>query len=134
MKFYKYSGSGNDFIFLDNFTQEAMLDVSLIPAWCERRAGVGADGVILISESKQYDFKLQIFNADGSEAEMCGNASRCSIHFAKNILGLGLDKYEFETMNGVYSGELVGASEVKVKMTELYDVGAFDISDFSAKN
>lgn len=134
MQFYKYSGSGNDFIFLDNRTNKLDLAPEQIIDWCKRREGIGADGVVLIDSSDQYDYKMRIFNADASEAEMCGNAARCSVHFAQNTLGLGKDgKYEFETMNGVYAGEAVLANEVKVKMTELYDVDAIDVSDLSGK-
>ena len=134
MKFHKYSGSGNDFIFIDNMSENFVLKEESIINWCKRREGIGADGVVLISPSNDQDFQLRIFNADGSEAEMCGNASRCSIHFAKNYLSLKKSAYSFETMNGVYSGELVSENEVRIKMTELYDMGSIDISDLGGKN
>lgn len=134
MQFTKYSGSGNDFIFIDNRAKNLELTKNQIISFCKRREGIGADGVVLINQSDNYDYKMRIFNADASEAEMCGNAARCSIHFAFHSLNLGKNgKYEFETMNGVYQGEVVGDNEVKVKMTELYDVDAIDLSDLSGK-
>lgn len=134
MQFYKYSGSGNDFIFINNLKGDIKVKTSEVVQWCKRRENIGADGVVLISSSDKYDYSMRILNADGSEAEMCGNAARCSIHFAKNILKLkDSNCFEFETMNGVYTGELVSKNEVKVKMTELYDVDAVNISDLSGK-
>jgi len=134
VKFYKYSGSGNDFIFFNNMSSELSLDESKITKLCHRRSGVGADGVVLISESRRHDYKLRIFNSDGSEAEMCGNASRCSIHFADNILGIKKKEFIFETMNGVYSGSIVSKDEVRIQMTELFDEDSIDISDLGGLN
>ncbi len=134
MEFYKYSGSGNDFIFIDNREGKFRIKPSQIATWCKRREGIGADGVITIGASKEHDFEMRIFNADGSEAEMCGNGARCSVHFAYNFLKIKSDKaFTFETMNGIYTGEVVGANEVKVKMTELYDVDSINIKDLSGK-
>lgn len=133
MKFYKYSGSGNDFIFLSELEGKISLSLEQIKRFCDRRMGVGADGVVLIGPSEDLDYSLQIFNSDGSEAEMCGNAARCSIHFAKNVLGFDRSEMQFETFNGVYEGKIMQGDEVQVKMTELYDVGAVDISDLGSK-
>ena len=130
VKFYKYSGSGNDFIFFNDIASELKLETSHIVDLCHRRSGIGADGVVIISGSSDYDYKLRIFNSDGSEAEMCGNASRCSIHFAENILGISKKEFIFETMNGVYSGSIVSKDEVRIKMTELFDEDSINISDF----
>ena len=130
VRFYKYSGSGNDFIFFNDMASTLKLSAASIIELCHRRSGIGADGVVLISESGEYDYKLRIFNSDGSEAEMCGNASRCSIHFAENILNISKSELVFETMNGVYSGSVVSKDEVRIKMTELFDEDSIDISDF----
>lgn len=132
-KFYKYSGSGNDFILLDQMETSFKVKISDIKNWCQRREGIGADGVIVISPSKDRDYELRIWNADGSEAEMCGNAARSSIHYMakhrKNIK----DLYQFETMNGLYEGSLVDGDVVKVRMTELYDVNKISVDDLGRK-
>ena len=134
MEFYKYSGSGNDFIVIDNRLGEFRIKPTQIAAWCKRREGVGADGVLTIGSSEKHDFEMRIFNADGSEAEMCGNGARCCVHFAYHVLKLKDSKeFSFETMNGVYSGSVENDNEVKIKMTELYDVDSINISDLSSK-
>lgn len=134
MSFYKYSGSGNDFILFDNRDGKFEITPSLVRNWCRRREGIGADGVIMFNASgAENDYSLRIWNADGSEAEMCGNAARCSVHYAYNFAKLKEDKnYSFDTMNGVYAGEIVDEG-VRIKMTELYDVDAIDVSDYSQK-
>ena len=134
MKFYKYSGTGNDFVFFNALDSKIDLTAKQIQYICNRRSGVGADGVVVIGVSKKCDYFLNIFNADGSNPAMCGNASRCGLHFAKNILKLDKPTYSFETLNGVYYGNLIAENEAKVQMTELYDVDAINLSDFSHKN
>jgi diaminopimelate epimerase len=134
MQFYKYSGSGNDFIIFDNRTDGLRIKPSKIAEICKRREGIGADGVLLIGASKDYDFEMRIFNADGSEAEMCGNGARCIVHFAYHTLKIKNEKtFNFETMNGVYSGSVEDNNEVKIQMTELYGVDSININDLSGK-
>lgn len=135
MIFFKYSGSGNDFIMLDNRDGSISLKAEDIKLWCSRRYGVGADGLILLQNSKSHDFAMRIFNSDGSEAEMCGNGARCSIHFFHTELSQGEKiSYSFETMNGVYYGTMEERNQVRIKMTELYDVNSISVSDLSRKN
>ncbi len=135
MRFYKYSGSGNDFVFIDHRDGSARITPTLVQKWCSRREGIGADGVVLISSSQKADLSLRIFNSDGSEAEMCGNATRCAVHFAHEVLKLKEEpKYTIETMNGLYEGEAVDDTLVRIKMTELYDEGSINIDDLSGKN
>lgn len=84
-EFSKYSGCGNDFILIDN--RSAFFNTQnapLIQRLCARRTGIGADGVIFLENSRQYDFKMRIFNADGYEAEMCGNGIRCLMKFIQD--------------------------------------------------
>src|SRR5262245_48052230 len=96
--FSKYSGSGNDFILVDNRQKHFPLqNKELIVRLCQRKISLGADGIILLENSEQADFKMRIFNADASEAEMCGNGARCLYKF---ILELGFERktYTIETM------------------------------------
>jgi len=116
--FMKMSGSGNDFILIDHrepFLEEDRLK-DFIRKVCQRRISVGADGLILIERSQKADFKWRFFNADGSEAEMCGNGGRCAARFAylKRIAGPSLS---FETLAGIISAQ-VNEKRVKLQMTK----------------
>ena len=118
INFFKMSGSGNDFIIVDN--REGIVknnDLSdFIARICRRKMSVGADGFILIEPSKNADFKWQFFNSDGSNAEMCGNGARCAARFAY-VNGIAGQKLSFETDAGVVSGQ-VKDDRVKVKMPD----------------
>jgi diaminopimelate epimerase len=96
--FSKYSGSGNDFIFIDN--REGHLPITpnrMFSKLCHRKNGIGADGVVLVEPSATADFKMRIFNADGGEAEMCGNGARCLYKFLHEI-GQPKIQYHIETL------------------------------------
>jgi len=115
--FYKMQGSGNDFILIDD--RRGILKGKNLKDWaaavCNRHYSVGADGLIVIVPSKKVDFKWRFFNADGSEAEMCGNGSRCAARFAhlKKIAGKTM---AFETLAGTIHAE-VKKETVKVQLT-----------------
>jgi diaminopimelate epimerase len=116
IKFTKMSGSGNDFIVIDN--RQGDVDglnlVKFITAICRRKMSVGADGLILIESSDQADFRWQFYNSDGSRAEMCGNGARCATRFAY-VNGIAGENLRFETDAGIVSGQ-VNADRAKVKM------------------
>jgi diaminopimelate epimerase len=118
IEFYKMSGSGNDFIIIDN--RDLTLNVGDLPTFvrkvCARKISVGADGLLLIEPSKTVDFKWQFFNSDGSSAEMCGNASRCVARYAY-LKGIAGKKMSWETIAGIISAEVKG-DIVKVKLTD----------------
>jgi len=126
--FYKMSGSGNDFIIIDNREQwvpDAQL-LDLIKGVCRRKLSVGADGLILIEPSSAVDFKWRFFNADGSVAEMCGNGARCAARFAF-LHGIAGRRMAFETLAGIIHAE-VGEDAVKIRMTDPVDLRAdFDL-------
>lgn len=104
LPFYKYSGCGNDFILIDNRQQLFNLETASrfkaepIVQLCHRRLGIGADGIVLLEFSLKADFRMRIFNADGSEAEMCGNGLRCLVRFIQD-LGIPGNKFLIETMH-----------------------------------
>jgi len=116
--FIKMSGSGNDFILIDHrkpFLKEDGLK-DFIRKACRRRISVGADGLILIEPSRKADFKWRYYNADGSEAEMCGNGGRCAARFAY-IKGIAGPSLKFETLAGILSAQVIG-ERVKLEMTK----------------
>lgn len=116
--FYKMSGSGNDFILIDNRKPVfGDLDLkNLIVNVCRRKMSVGADGFILIEDSDVADFKWRFYNSDGSRPEMCGNGARCAARFA-HFKGIAGPTLTFETDAGIVSSEIVG-DRVKVKMPD----------------
>ena len=109
LKIVKMSGSGNDFILFDHrtrqFSEAAMIGLTRL--LCRRGLSVGADGMIFIEPSERYDFKWRFFNADGSEAEMCGNGGRCAARFAQWI-GLAGAEMTFETIAGPIQARVEG--------------------------
>ena len=120
--FYKMSGSGNDFILVDN--RATLIDPAAAPELarnlCRRKVSVGADGLILIENDDEVDFRWSFFNADGSRAEMCGNGGRCVARLA-NILGICGPRLSFRTLAGIIRAEVSGR-QVKLQMTEPRDL------------
>lgn len=108
-QFFKYEGAGNDFVMLlsDDIAPER------VRALCDRHRGVGADGVILLSNGP----RMRYFNADGSQGEMCGNGARCFALFAHD-LGLFTDVLHFEAMDGPHTARLLDDGRIEISMTE----------------
>jgi len=116
--FFKMSGSGNDFIVIDNrkhIVDETDL-ANLIKGACRRKLSAGADGLILVENSETVDFKWRFFNSDGSLAEMCGNGARCAARYA-HLNHIAGPELAFETQAGIVQAQ-VGAERVKIKMTD----------------
>jgi len=121
LRFTKMNGAGNDFILFDNRTGEIDLDRNQIAQLCDRHRGIGADGILLLENpTNRADFRMRYFNADGGEAEMCGNGARCFARFANKVTGKN-EKISFETPAGVISAELNG-DLVTLRMTEPSDL------------
>jgi len=115
------NGAGNDFVLIDNRLGDVHLDRSQIARLCDRHRGIGADGILLLEKaSNRADFRMRYFNADGGEAEMCGNGARCFARFANKVAG-GEGTISFETPAGVISAALIG-DLVTLQMTEPIDL------------
>ena len=106
--FTKMQGTGNDFIIIDNREKEIVYTYSRLSEFlCNRKFGVGADGVIFIENSKIADSKMRIFNADGSEAEMCGNGIRCLAKYLYEKEIVKKEKMRIETLSGIKNVDLI---------------------------
>ena len=150
MTFYKYQGTGNDFIIVDNRLQHiGKNDSKRIAQLCDRRFGIGADGFIRLENDKNSDFKMVYYNADGNESTMCGNGGRCTVAFAK-FLGIINDVTEFVAIDGLHKAKIENeiihlqmqdVSEIKLfKNHQFLDTGSphhvemvSDLKDFDVK-
>lgn len=122
IKFYKYQGTGNDFIILDNRKNEySGLNAKQVKAICHRRFGVGADGLMLMNKLEGYDFEMIYFNADGKTSSMCGNGGRCLVRFA-HLMGLHKYTYIFLAIDGVHEAEIDNNNIIRLKMQDVNEL------------
>jgi diaminopimelate epimerase len=124
LHFFKMNGAGNDFIIVDNrdlsLTKE--LDADTIAALCDRHRGIGADGLLAVEPAQRgADFRFRYYNADGGEAEMCGNGARCFGRFTAHLGEIVLKKVTFETIAGTLAAEMIG-EDVRIAMSEPKDL------------
>jgi diaminopimelate epimerase len=125
--FNKYQGAGNDFIIIDNrkgiFNPD---DYNLVNRLCDRRFGIGADGLILISHHEKADFEMKYFNSDGRPGSMCGNGGRCTAHFA-NKWGIAGKSHKFMAFDGLHMAEVMD----DIVRLQMADVNEYKIVDGS---
>ena len=119
--FYKYQGTGNDFIVFDNRNDSFPKNNKvLIKNLCHRKFGIGADGLLLLESSKEFDFKMIYFNADGNEGTMCGNGGRCIVAFAKKLEIID-SKTSFEAVDGTHQATMFN-DIVSLKMNNVNSI------------
>ncbi|OAB78999.1 diaminopimelate epimerase [Cochleicola gelatinilyticus] len=116
--FHKYQGTGNDFIIIDNrqmyFPKN---DTNLVASMCDRKFGIGADGLLLLENHDSADFKMVYYNSDGNLSTMCGNGGRCIAHFS-NYLGISKENAFFEAVDGMHEASILG-NTVSLKMNNV---------------
>lgn len=136
MKFYKYQGAGNDFLIADNrdghlkeidgvlYEEDWSKSIAEI---CDRRYGVGADGVMLLDNSDKYDFRMAYYNSDGSGGMMCGNGGRCIVAFAADR---GIGHFDFEAADGFHKANIIkddhGVKTVQLKMRDVTGMAHYE--------
>ena len=124
MKLYKYQGAGNDFLIADNRDGTIQLTTAQIAALCDRRYGVGADGLMLLEGSREYDFRMVYYNSDGSGGMMCGNGGRCIVAFAADM---GLNHFDFEAADGFHTAQIIAADgKTKTVRLKMKDVEGYE--------
>lgn len=120
--FYKYEGTGNDFVMIDNrqniFPKN---NLKLIEKLCDRRFGIGADGLILLENDSQTNFKMVYYNSDGNESSMCGNGGRCLMAFAKS-LNVILNEATFTATDGLHEATILENELVNLQMKDVSEV------------
>lgn len=123
--FYKYQGTGNDFIILDNRTGAYdKLSSTQIRQLCDRNFGIGGDGLMMLNDKKGFDFEMLYYNADGNPGSMCGNGGRCMIRY---VVDLGIKKlsYRFIAPDGIHEAEMEQHHVIRLKMNDVHDVEEF---------
>ena len=128
LNFFKYQGTGNDFILVDNRRNEVSLSSGQIHKICDRRFGIGADGLMLLNEKTGYDFEMKYYNSDGKDGSMCGNGARCMIKFVYH-LGIHREMYKFLAVDGAHEAEIDMDGIVSLKMKDVRTIRKFH-SDF----
>ena len=120
LEFFKYEGTGNDFILFDDRENVIQLDNRQIRKLCDRRFGIGADGLILLRNKEAYDFEMVYFNSDGEPSSMCGNGGRCITSFARK-LGIAGSTTKFLAADGMHESEFVKTDPdiVRLKMKDV---------------
>ena len=120
--FSKYQGTGNDFIIIDNRdNQVSPISPEIINKLCDRHFGIGADGLLLIGPSDEFDFEMTFYNSDGYPAEMCGNGGRCIAAMASQS-GIFKQKTTFLSIDGPHEAEVVREEWIRLRMTDIGDI------------
>ncbi len=125
LQFYKYQGTGNDFVILDNRSHEyEQLTTKDVRFLCDRRFGIGADGLMLLNLKDGYDFEMIYYNSDGRESSMCGNGGRCLVKFAYDM-GIRKNRYLFLATDGDHEAEIDDDGTVSLKMKDVSSISDY---------
>ncbi|MEZ4779637.1 MAG: diaminopimelate epimerase [Flavobacteriaceae bacterium] len=128
-EFYKYQGTGNDFVLIDNrLNTFSKKDTKLVRTMCDRKFGIGADGLILLENHPELDFTMIYYNSDGNLSSMCGNGGRCITHFAK-FLGMVNRDATFEAVDGIHHAS-VKNDKISLGMNDVDNVSIFETHVF----
>ncbi len=116
--FYKYHGTGNDFVIIDNRNGEIELTRKQVKFICDRKFGIGGDGLMLLNTKTGYDFEMKYYNSDGRESTMCGNGGRCLVRFAYDM-GIRKSDYKFIAIDGDHEADIDDDGWINLKMVDV---------------
>jgi len=119
--FYKYQGTGNDFIIIDNRNNDVSINNNKVKKLCDRRFGIGADGLMLLENHSELDFNMRYFNSDGNEGTMCGNGGRCLVAFAKH-LDIIDDSTGFYSIDGKHLAKVNSDGTISLEMQNVNEI------------
>ena len=129
INFYKYHGTGNDFIIINNFNNSLHLQEKQIQLMCDRRFGIGADGLILVEQKKGVDFYMNYFNSDGKQGSMCGNGGRATVQFVHNYIQKK-NEYVFIAPDGQHTAFVdTSTNLIHLQMKNIHQITQFE-NDF----
>ncbi len=121
IQFSKYQGTGNDFVIIDNRDGSIALSSAQIAFLCDRKFGVGSDGLIMLGTANEYDFSMAYYNADGTEGTMCGNGGRCLVQYAHDH-GIVKENYFFIAVDGPHEAKIESNGWIHLKMSDVTTV------------
>jgi len=132
LSFTKMNGAGNDFVLVDNRAHDLALTREAIARLCDRHRGIGADGLLAVEPAAHgADFRMRYYNADGGEAEMCGNGARCFARFVNSLHNFRFQRTSFETLAGDISAEFLG-DHVRIEMSAPHSISLHEKLSTSA--
>ncbi|MDF1655993.1 MAG: diaminopimelate epimerase [Verrucomicrobiales bacterium] len=133
LTFSKMNGAGNDFVVVDNRDQSISLTREEIEKVCQRQRGIGADGFLAVEPAENgADYRMRYYNADGGEAEMCGNGARCFARYVNKLEGDSLATTTFETIAGTIKAEFFG-DNVRIQLSEPFDLSLSNSLDVAGE-
>ena len=121
IQFSKYQGTGNDFVIIDNRDGSIALSNTQIAFLCDRKFGVGSDGLIMLGTANEYDFSMAYYNADGTEGTMCGNGGRCLVQYAHDH-GIVKENYVFIAIDGPHEAKIESNGWIHLKISDVNEV------------
>ncbi|HEY4798903.1 MAG TPA: diaminopimelate epimerase [Bacteroidia bacterium] len=121
LEFYKYHGTGNDFIIIDNRKKKFNGDRKQIAHLCHRKFGIGADGLMLLQNKEGFDFEMVYFNSDGNESSFCGNGGRCIAAFAKKLNVIKKQETTFSATDGIHTAA-IRKETISIRMKDVNDI------------
>ncbi len=121
LSFYKYHGTGNDFILINSFEDDIIISAKNIKHMCHRQFGIGADGLMVLRKKDGYDFEMDFYNSDGKKGSMCGNGGRCIVAFA-HYLGIIKNKAYFLAPDGKHYAEYFNMDKILLQLNNINSI------------